>query len=44
VKPITIRDSLRSLRFRLLDESHKKLVGWRHLRDLRRARRRAAQH
>jgi omega-6 fatty acid desaturase (delta-12 desaturase) len=44
VKPITIRESLRSLRFRLLDESRKKLVGWRHLRDLRRARRRAAQH
>lgn len=43
VKPITLRDSLRSLRFRLLDESHKKLVGNRHLRELRRARRQAAQ-
>ena len=42
VKPITLFASLKSLRFRLLDEPRKKLVGYRHLRELRRQKRRAA--
>ena len=41
VKPITLVGSLRSLRFRLWDEAQKKLVGYRHVRDLRK---RAARH
>jgi len=41
VKPITLFGSLRSLKFRLWDEAQKKLVGYRHLRDLRK---RAAHH
>jgi omega-6 fatty acid desaturase (delta-12 desaturase) len=36
VKPITLLASLQSLKFRLWDEQHKKLVGYRHLRNLRR--------
>src|ERR1051325_8588659 len=43
VKPITLLASLQSLKFRLWDEQRKKLVGYRHLRNLRRQRR-AAQH
>jgi len=35
VKPITLFSALKSLTFRLWDESAKKLVGYRHLRDLR---------
>ena len=42
VKPITLFASLKSLRFRLLDEPRKKLVGYRHLRELRRQKKRAA--
>ena len=34
VKPITLAGSLASLKFRLWDEAQKKLVGYRHLRDL----------
>jgi len=36
VKPITLLASLHSLKFRLWDEQRKKLVGYRHLRNLRR--------
>lgn len=36
VKPMTMLSSLRSLTFRLWDEQRKKLVGYRHLRRLRR--------
>lgn len=39
VKPVTLFSSLKSLRFRLWDEPHKRLVGYRHLRDLRRHKR-----
>jgi omega-6 fatty acid desaturase (delta-12 desaturase) len=39
VRPMTLFGSLRSLGLRLWDESSRKLVGWRHLRELRRARR-----
>jgi omega-6 fatty acid desaturase (delta-12 desaturase) len=42
VKPMTMLASLRTLGLRLWDESSKKLVGWRHLRDLKRAKRGAA--
>ena len=38
VKPITIRVSLKSLAFRLWDEQHKKLVGYRRMREVRRAK------
>jgi len=41
VKPITLFGSLRSLKFRLWDEAQKKLVGYRHLRDLHK---RASHH
>lgn len=37
VKPLTLSSSLRSLAFRLWDEKRKQLVGFRHLRGLRRA-------
>lgn len=32
VKPVTLRKSMKSLSFRLWDESARQLVGWRHLR------------
>ena len=35
VKPITIRVSLKSLAFRLWDENHRKLVGYRRMREVR---------
>src|SRR6266550_1663483 len=38
VKPITLFSSLKSLTFRLWDEQRRKLVGFRHLRDLRKQR------
>jgi omega-6 fatty acid desaturase (delta-12 desaturase) len=38
VKPVTLFSSLRSMTLRLWDESDKKLVGYRHLRGLRRTR------
>ena len=37
VKPLTLRSSLRSLAFRLWDEPRRRLVGFRHLRERRRA-------
>ncbi|MCF7784815.1 MAG: fatty acid desaturase [Prosthecobacter sp.] len=40
VKPITIRVSLKSLAFRLWDEQHKKLVGYKRMREVRRERER----
>ena len=43
VKPITLLASLQSLKYRLWDEQRKKLVGYRHLKDLRRQQKRAAQ-
>ena len=39
VKPITLLTSLRSLGFRLFDEQRRKLVGFGHLRRLRKAKR-----
>ncbi len=36
VKPITVRVSLKSLVLRLWDEQHQKLVGYRHMREVRR--------
>jgi acyl-lipid omega-6 desaturase (Delta-12 desaturase) len=44
VKPITLFASLKSFTFRLWDEQRKKLVGYRHLKDLRRKREQANQH
>jgi omega-6 fatty acid desaturase (delta-12 desaturase) len=41
VKAVTLLASMRSFTLRLWDESNKKLVGFKHLRDLRRQRRRA---
>jgi omega-6 fatty acid desaturase (delta-12 desaturase) len=41
VKPVTLLDSSKSLTFRLWDEQRQRLVGYRHLRELRRARKRA---
>jgi omega-6 fatty acid desaturase (delta-12 desaturase) len=41
VKPVTLFSSFKSLTFRLWDEQRKKLVGYRHLRDLRKQRKRA---
>ena len=38
VKPITIRVSLKSVAYRLWDEQHKKLVGYRRMREIRRER------
>lgn len=37
VKPVTLFSSLKSFTFRLWDEQHRKLVGYRRLRDFRRA-------
>src|SRR6266581_4858845 len=42
VKPITLFSSLKSFNFRLWDEQRRTLVGYRHLRDLRRQQERAA--
>ncbi len=39
VKPITLMSSLRSLRLRLWDEQRNRLVGYRHLRELKRRER-----
>jgi acyl-lipid omega-6 desaturase (Delta-12 desaturase) len=36
VKPVTLLSSLKSFKFRLWDEKERRLVGYRHLRDLRR--------
>jgi omega-6 fatty acid desaturase (delta-12 desaturase) len=36
VKPLTLRNSLKSLAFRLWDEPKRRLVGFRHLRKMRR--------
>ncbi|MFN0078580.1 MAG: fatty acid desaturase [Prosthecobacter sp.] len=36
VKPLTIRTSLKSLAYRLWDENLRKLVGYRHMREVRR--------
>jgi acyl-lipid omega-6 desaturase (Delta-12 desaturase) len=36
VKPVTLLSSLKSLSFRLWDESQRELVGWRRMRQLRR--------
>jgi acyl-lipid omega-6 desaturase (Delta-12 desaturase) len=44
VKPVTLFSSLKSFTFRLSDEQHRKLVGFRHLKELRRERKRANQH
>lgn len=43
VKPITLFSSLRSFPLRLWDENRKKLVGYRHLRQLRREQKRAGR-
>jgi omega-6 fatty acid desaturase (delta-12 desaturase) len=42
VKPVTFFSSLKTLTFRFWDEKRKKLVGYRHLRDLRRHQKLAA--
>jgi len=39
VKPVTLFSSLKSFTFRLWDEQRRKLVGYRHLRTIRRAQR-----
>jgi omega-6 fatty acid desaturase (delta-12 desaturase) len=44
VKPITLFSSLKSFKFRLWDESNKKLIGFRQLRKMLKERKRAAQH
>ena len=44
VKPLTLLASLKSLNFRLWDEQRKKLVGYRHLRLLRRQQKHAGHH
>lgn len=41
VKPVTLLSSMKSLTFRFWDEKRKKLVGYRHLKDLRKANKRA---
>ena len=41
VKPVTLFSSFKSFTFRLWDEPHKKLVGYRHLRNHRRERQQA---
>ncbi|MBK9129642.1 MAG: fatty acid desaturase [Phycisphaerales bacterium] len=43
VKPMTLFGSIKSLGLRLWDESSKKLVGWRHVRQVRKAVRDAAR-
>lgn len=42
VKPIGLFSSFKSLSFRFWDEPHRKLVGYRHLRDLRKQRKQNA--
>ena len=44
VKPITLFSSLKSFTFRLWDEQRRKLVGYGHLRTVRRQRRQALRH
>jgi acyl-lipid omega-6 desaturase (Delta-12 desaturase) len=44
VKPITLTSSLKSFNLRLWDEKLKKLVSFRHLRNLRRQRKHADKH
>lgn len=44
VKPISLFSSLKSLTFRLWDEQRKKLVGFRHLKELRKHRKQATHH
>ena len=41
VKPVTLFSSFKSLTFRLWDEPRRKLVGYRHLRELRKQQKRA---
>ncbi len=41
VRPVTLRDSLKSLRFRLWDEEHRRLVGFGYAHELEQARRSA---
>jgi omega-6 fatty acid desaturase (delta-12 desaturase) len=43
VKPVTLLSSLRSLTFRLWDEQRQRLVGYGHLRQLRREMRQSAR-
>lgn len=42
VKPVTLCSSLKSLAFRLWDEQHRRLVGFRHLRNLQKRQSRPA--
>lgn len=42
VKPVTMLSSLKSFGFRLWDESEKVLIGWRRMREIRRAQEEAA--
>jgi omega-6 fatty acid desaturase (delta-12 desaturase) len=44
VKPLTLCSSLKSFTFRLWDEQRRKLVGYGHLRTLRRQHRQSARH
>jgi omega-6 fatty acid desaturase (delta-12 desaturase) len=44
VKPITFFSSLKSFKFRLWDEPGRKLVGFGHVRKLRKQQKQAAQH
>ena len=44
VKPVTLLASLKSFNLRLWDEQRKKLVGFRHLRELKRQRKQAGKH
>ena len=44
VKAVTLFPSFKSFTFRLWDEQRRKLVGYRHLRDLRRQQNQAAHH
>jgi len=43
VKPVTLFSSLKSFTFRLWDEQRRKLVGYRHLRIVRRKKRAAVR-
>lgn len=43
VKPVTLLSSLKSLTFRLWDEQHKKLVGFRRLREIHKEHKRQAR-
>ena len=43
VKPITLVSSLKSMTYRLWDEQHNKLVGYREMRRVRQQQRQAAQ-